>query len=206
MESQAKMELNQNFSEKAKQDFFLVERALKADQSAYAELMSRYKDSIFFMLLKMVNNREDANDLTIETFAKAFENLEKYRPDFSFSTWLFKIGTNNCIDFIRKKRMKLVSLNETFDDDGDEKKFDPPAKILNPEDSFINKQKIGAMHSIVEKLSPRYRKLVILRYFEEKSYEEIAEELDLPLGTIKAQLFRARDLLYNMIKRNKEKL
>jgi len=200
------MEINPNFSEKAKVDFVLVQKALEGDQAAYSELMTRYKESIFFMLLKMVNNREDAMDLTIETFGKAFENIEKYKPEYSFSTWLFKIGTNNCIDFIRKKKMKTVSIDETYGEDNDDRKYDPAEKSMNPEDTFINKQKSNLMHTFVEKLSPRYRQLVVLRYFEEKSYEEISAQLDLPLGTIKAQLFRARDLLYNMMKRNKEKL
>lgn len=201
------MEVNPNFSDKARQDLELVQKAMKlGDQKAYADLMSRYKDSIFFMLLKMVNNREDAMDLTIETFGKAFENLEKYRPEYAFSTWLFRIGTNNCIDFIRKKRLKTLSIDETYGNDDDDIRYDPPAKSLDPEESMIRKQKMHVMHNIVDKLSPRYRKLVVLRYFEEKSYEEIAEELQLPLGTVKAQLFRARDLLYNIMRKTKERL
>jgi RNA polymerase sigma factor (sigma-70 family) len=196
------MEINPNFSEKAAQDFLLVQRALKNDQKAYAELMVRYKDAIFFMLLKMVNNKEDANDLTVEAFGKAFENLEKYRPEFAFSTWLFKIATNNCIDFIRKRKLKTFSIDETYDTgDGDEVRFDLAAQTLDPEEFMIKKQKSDLMRNIVDKLSPRYKQLVVLRYFEEKSYEEISEELDLPLGTVKAQLFRARDLLLNIMKR-----
>lgn len=201
------MEINPNFSDKARQDYLLVVDALETgNESAYASLMSRYKDSIFYMLLKMVNNREDAMDLTIETFGKAFENLDKYKPDFAFSTWLFKIGTNNCIDFIRKKKLKTFSIDETFGEEGDERRYDPPANLLDPEEAMIKKQKTQLMHDIVEKLSPRYKKLVMLRYFEEKSYEEIADELQLPLGTVKAQLFRARDLLYHILRRTTNKL
>ncbi len=201
------MEINPNFSAKAKEDFLLVQQAIDhVDQKAYAELMSRYKDSIYFMLLKMVNNREDASDLTIETFGKAFENLEKYKPDYAFSTWLFKIGTNNCIDFIRKKRLKTISIDEPFENDGDEMTFDIPSGGKNPEDTFISKQKSDILHGLVENLPPRYQRLVYLRYFEEKAYEEIAEELQLPLGTVKAQLFRARDLMYNTLRRNKDKI
>src|SRR5882672_4195811 len=104
--------VNPNLSEKAQKDYALVRSAIDtANQKAYAELMSRYKDSIYFMLLKMVNNRDDADDLTIEAFGKAFKNIKQYTPDYAFSTWLFKIATNNCIDFIRKKRKMLLAID-----------------------------------------------------------------------------------------------
>lgn len=195
------MEVN-NLSDKALHDYKLVLLAVNnGDQKAYAELMTRYKDSIYFMLLKMVNNRDDAEDLTIEAFGKAFKNLRQYTPDYAFSTWLFKIATNNCIDFIRKKRKNTFSIDKNFENsEGDEMTVDFKSELLDPEEKMMKKQKIKLMHEIVEKLKPRYRKLIELRYFQELSYEEIAEELQLPLGTVKAQLFRARDFLYNILK------
>ncbi|MGB3075595.1 MAG: sigma-70 family RNA polymerase sigma factor, partial [Chitinophagales bacterium] len=111
------MEVNSNFSPRAKEDIELVQMALDGDQKAYAALMTRYKDSIYFLLLKMVHNEDDANDLTIEAFGKAFSNLAKYTPDFAFSTWLYKIALNNCIDFIRKKKVETLSLFELNDND-----------------------------------------------------------------------------------------
>jgi len=197
------MEVNPNFSANAKNDFKVVSRAREGDQKAYAELMQRYKDSIYFMALKMVNNKDDAMDLTVETFGKAFENLEKYKPDFAFSTWLFRIATNNCIDFIRKKRLNVVSLNTFTDQDGEERQLEVPSESLNPEETSIKKQESEKLKNIVDQLPLRYRTLIILRYFEEQSYEEIAQQLDLPLGTVKAQLFRARDLLANIMNRKK---
>jgi RNA polymerase sigma-70 factor (ECF subfamily) len=158
------------------------------------------------MALKMVNNKDDAMDLTVETFGKAFENLEKYKPDFAFSTWLFRIATNNCIDFIRKKRLNVVSLNTISEEDGEEKHMQIRAEGLNPEESSIKKQESEKLKNIVEQLPIRYRKLIILRYYDEQSYEEIAQQLDIPLGTVKAQLFRARDLLANIINRKKKNL
>ena len=101
------MELNPNLSLKAQQDVELVQKAKLGDQQAYGELLGRYRDAIYFMLLKMVNNPIDAEDLTIEAFGKAFKNIDQYAPNFAFSTWLFKIATNNCIDFIRKKRTSI---------------------------------------------------------------------------------------------------
>lgn len=193
------MELNPQLSDKAQYDFFLVESALAGNEKAFAKLMSRYKDAIYFMLLKMVNNKNDAEDLTLEAFGKAFKNLQQYSPNYAFSTWLFKIATNNCIDFLRKRRGVYVSI-ENNQENGDN---DPPIKLRsadpNPEEKMIRIQKAILMRRIVHKLKPRYRILVELRYFREYSYEEIAAELNLPLGTVKAQLFRAREMLFKMI-------
>jgi RNA polymerase sigma factor (sigma-70 family) len=200
------MEINPNFSANAKNDFMLVLRAKDGDQKAYAELMQRYKDSIYFMALKMVNNKDDAMDLTVETFGKAFENIEKYKPDFAFSTWLFRIATNNCIDFIRKKRLNVVSLQSLTEEERDEKQLQIVSNTLNPEETSIKKQESEKLKSIVEQLPQRYRSLIILRYYDERSYEEISQQLDLPLGTVKAQLFRARDLMSNIMNRKKKNL
>ncbi len=201
------MDLNLNLSDKAQQDFRLVEQARKGDQRAFAELLGRYRDTIYYMLLKMVNNPVDAEDLTIEAFGKAFKNINQYTPNYAFSTWLFKIATNNCIDFIRKKRSNMVSLDHTFDD---EDTITPASFIqsdsLDPENHMINQQKVTIMRDVVSKLKPRYRRLVELRYFKEFSYEEISRELDLPIGTVKAQLFRARELLFNILKNTPEKI
>ncbi len=203
------MEVNLKLTEKAQRDYDLVQLALgKSDQKAYADLMNNYRDSLYFMLLKMTNDSTDADDLTIEAFGKAFKNLSQYTPDYAFSTWLFKIATNNCIDFIRKKKKMCFSMNKGFDnyDDANEVSHNIPSETLDPEEKFIEKQKIKLMREIVDRLKPHYRKLVILRYFEEYSYEEIAEELELPLGTVKAQLFRAREFLYNILKNSAEKI
>lgn len=200
--------LNPNLSDKAVKDYQLVREAIdKGNQKAYAELMARYKDSIYFMLLKMVNNRDDADDLTIEAFGKAFKNIHQYTPDYAFSTWLFKIATNNCIDYIRKKRKQTFSIDKGFEgDDGEEIALEIKSDALGPEEKMIKKQKVEVMRDVVDKLKPRYKNLVELRYFRELSYEEIAEELNLPLGTVKAQLFRAREFLYQIMKNSEHKL
>lgn len=198
------MEVNTNLTDKALRDFQLVKSAMgNSDQKAYAQLMDYYKDAIYFMLLKMTNNHDDADDLTIEAFGKAFKNLHQYTPDYAFSTWLFKIASNNCIDFIRKKRKNTFSYDQPFlSEDGDDYTISIASDALTPEEKFIRTQKIKLMHDVVDKLKPRYKRLVELRYFNEFSYEEIAEELKLPLGTVKAQLFRARELLYNILQKS----
>lgn len=196
------MELNQNLSDKGKEDYALVKLALDGDQRAFAQLMERYRDSLYFMLFKMVNNKSDADDLTIEAFGKAFKFLDQYTPDFAFSTWLFKIASNNCIDFMRKKRNDHVSIDAVVEDQNNDSMLHLTAEGLDPEEDLIMQQKVSLMRIVVKKMKPRYRMLIESRYFKEMSYEEIAVKLDLPIGTVKAQLFRARELLYNILKKS----
>ena len=185
-------------SDKARQDYELVKTAIQGDEKAFARLLARYKDAIYFMLLKMVNNRSDAEDLTLEAFGKAFKNLHQYSPTFAFSTWLFKIASNNCIDFLRKKKGVHISIeNNDQNENGEQIRL--KSKELNPEEKLIRIQKAILLRKVVRRLKPRYQILVELRYFREFSYEEIAKELSLPLGTVKAQLFRARQMLFKMI-------
>ena len=186
-------------SPKARLDAELVQQAVNGDQRAYAELMERYRDAIYYMLLKMVSNASDAEDLTIEAFGKAFRNIKQYTANFAFSTWLFKIASNNAIDFMRKKKLNNVSIDETLRDT-DAIPVNIRSEQPTPEESLISEQKIMLLRSVVAKLKPRYRRLVELRYFYEYSYEEISEEMGLPIGTVKAQLFRARELLQNVLK------
>ena len=128
----------EHLSDKAKQDLVLVEEAKKGKQAAYAELMDRYRDSIYFTMLKMVKNTDDADDLTIEAFGKAFNRLEQYSPSFAFSTWLFKIASNNSIDFIRKKRIQVTSMDSGLtNSEGDAMQIDARSTGLNPEETII---------------------------------------------------------------------
>jgi RNA polymerase sigma factor (sigma-70 family) len=202
------MEIENNLSGKAIYDLQLVKNAVEnSDQAAYSELLDRYRESVYFLLLKMINNKDDAEDLTIEAFGKAFKNLAQYTPNYAFSTWLFRIATNNCIDFIRKKRTVTISLDRAFmNDEGGEMTMDVRSETSDPEETYIKKQKSKLMRELVEKLKPRYRILIELRYFQELSYEEIAEQLDLPLGTVKAQLFRSREFLYNILRNKQDKI
>lgn len=205
------MEINPSFSEKAKEDYDLVLAAKDGDQKAYAELLGRYRDAIYFMILKMINNKSDAEDLTIEAFGKAFKNIHQYSSDYAFSTWLFKIASNNCIDYLRKNKISSYQTITSSDeisrsDDDSEPTITLSSDSLDPEESMIKNQKANLMRTVVQKLKPRYRKLIELRYFNEFSYEEIAQELELPIGTVKAQLFRARELLYNTLKRSEKNI
>jgi RNA polymerase sigma-70 factor (ECF subfamily) len=195
------MEINERgFSDKALEDFELIDKAVREkDQQAYASLMKRYKKAVYFMILKMIRDADDAEDLTMEAFAKAFRNLHKFKKDYTFSTWLFRIATNNTIDFIRKKKLKTMSLNNTMTDDGGNSvTIDIEDDENNPQDEYIKSQRKEMVRIFVAKLPAKYRKLVKLRYFDELSYDEIAEELGKPLGTVKAQLHRSRELLFEI--------
>ena len=196
------MDLKKQFSAKALEDFDLIDKAIQEhDQQAFATLLQRYRKPVYHMILKMVRNIDDAEDLTIEAFAKAFKNLHRFKKDYTFSTWLFRIATNNSIDFIRKKKLETTSLDTSYtDDNGEAVSMDVQDKGLNPQEVAIKSQKIELIQMFVTKLPAKYQRLVRLRYFDELSYEEIAEELEAPLGTVKAQLHRARELLYDLVK------
>jgi RNA polymerase sigma-70 factor (ECF subfamily) len=188
----------EHHSKKAHDDFEYIKLALDGDENAYARLMLRYKDSIYFMLLKMVKNKNDAEDLTLEAFGKAFANLHLYSSDYAFSTWLFRIATNNCIDFLRKQKGIHFSIDQTVESE-QENGFSLKSTNPDPEEKMILKQRGSILQGFIKKLKQNYQELIELRYFKEYSYEEIAKELDLPIGTVKVQLFRARNMLYNLM-------
>ncbi|TAH01358.1 MAG: sigma-70 family RNA polymerase sigma factor [Sphingobacteriales bacterium] len=196
------MEINPNFSENAIKDFYIIEEAKQGNQKAFTQLMNHYKDSVFYMVNKMLNNPDDASDVTQLTFSKAFENLEKYKPDFAFSTWLFKIATNNAIDFLRKRKQNTISL-ETFYK-AEDKTLEIPSNTLTPEEVAIKKQQITILKDVINQLPEYYLILIELRYYSEKSYDEIADELQIPIGTVKARLFRAKGLLADILNRRKK--
>ncbi len=199
------LDSKRSFSNKALKDFDLIDKAVAGDDKAFGELMMRYKNSVYFMLLKMVKNADDAEDLTIEAFTKAFKSLKNFKKDYTFSTWLFRIATNNCIDFIRKKKLEILSIHSSYtNDSGESLNLDVKDGSLDPQESAIKNQKVILVQEFVALLPPKYRQLVELRYFEELSYEEIAERLNSPLGTVKAQLHRARELLLDIVKNKRD--
>lgn len=192
------MEVESGLSDKAQHDLKVIDRALNGESRAYAELLNRYRDSVYYVMLRMISNPSDAEDLTIEAFGKAFHNLAKYVPSHAFSTWLFRIATNNCIDFMRRKSQSPRPFDH---DEGEEDEVEATvaSDMIAPDELMINRETAASLNRIVKTLKPRYRRLIELRYFEEYSYEEIASELSLPIGTVKARLFRAKVLILNMV-------
>ena len=197
-----------NLTKKGQRDLILVNRALKeGDRMAYNELMKLYRDPLYFMLYEKVNNQEVAKDLTIEALGKAFKKLHLYTPEYTFSTWLFTVAKNHCIDYLRKKKLPITSINNImFNKDGKRTSFDIISNDLMPDQKMEKSQRIAILRQIVNKLKPKYRQLVKLRYFKEMTYDEISESLEIPIGTVKAQLYRSREQLFKILSGSKESL
>ena len=193
--------MRKKLTDKGERDLKLINRAIETgDPKAYAELMKLYRDPLYFMIYEKISDQDVAKDLTIESLGKAFKKLHLYKPDFTFSTWLFTVARNHCIDYLRKKKLPTFSIDKMMvNDDGRKSNFDLESKDPNPEQILMKKQRVKILRRIVDQLKPKYRDLVKLRYFKEYSYEEVAQELDLPLGTVKAQLHRSRDQLFKII-------
>lgn len=200
------MEVKNSISEKAERDALLVKDALEnGSQKAYSELLRYYRDPLYFTLLKMMKNPSDAEDLTIEAFGKAFRNLDKYTTDYAFSTWLFRIAINNCIDYMRRKNTSPQCVDEDFINIENAVGHGAAgfSSEFSQEESYMKKERIRVMHWAVEQLRPKYRTLIELRYFQELSYEEIAQELNISMNNVKIQLFRAKYMLSGIMEKMK---
>jgi len=178
----------------------LIERALNNDQQAYTEIVDHYRDRIYHFVLRMVKDPAQAQDLTQETFIKAFRALDSFNSDYAFTTWLYKIASNNCIDFFRKKRLATTSLDTPIQAKDGELKRDFPNNEQGPESELISKEKTNQIETAIDSLPEKYKKAILLRHTQDKSYEEISEELGIPLGTVKVRIFRAREMLKAKLK------
>jgi RNA polymerase sigma-70 factor (ECF subfamily) len=191
-----------DLSDKAQRDYILVTDALNGVQQAYTKLMELYRDPLFFMMKKMVQNVDDAEDLTIEVFGKAFKMLGNYTPKFAFSTWLFKIASNHCIDFLRRQnKHQILSIDESIENEKNIPDNMFLDEIEDPEEKMIKEQKDIILQEFIKKLHPDYQEILKLKYYYGLSYLEISEELNIPLGTVKARLFRSKELLQTTIKK-----
>ncbi len=191
-----------HLSKKAQEDYKLILAAQEGDEDAYARLLARYNDAVYYMLLKNVRNKADAEDLTLEAFTKAFNSLDTYETKYAFSTWLFKIAKNNCVDFLRKKNGVTISIEEGKEKDTQKEPVIIKCSNSNPEQGLIERQRAVMVHNIVGQLKPQYKEMVELRYFREFTYEEIAATLDIPIGTVKVQLHRAKKRLFTIFEKN----
>ena len=189
----------QDASSSSLQDDRWVVLAVKGDEKAYSELTQKYQKPLYFHVRKMIRKPDFAEDLVQDIFLKAFKSLKNYKNDYAFSTWLYRIATNHTIDYLRKKKLETLSINA---DDSD----DTHAAIqLADEDNFtdepmIKRERKNKVREAIDQLPEKYREVILKRHIEEKSYQEISEEMDIPLGTVKAHIFRARELLYKYMK------
>ena len=181
-------------------DQILIKKALAGNESAYKLLLNKHKDAIFRLIVKIVHNQEEAQDLVQETFMKAFGSLSSYKCQYRFTTWLYKIAANNCIDFLRKRRLISVSLDQPLETKDGEVSIELADWTYNPEADLDSRQKSLSIDAAIETLPQKYREVIIFRHKQEKSYEEIAQILGIPVGTVKARIFRARELLKKKLK------
>jgi RNA polymerase sigma-70 factor (ECF subfamily) len=192
-----------NFSSQSKsktEDIALIEAALNGEQSAYQKLMKKYYQIIYNLIYKMISRKEEVEDLTQEAFIKAFNSLKNFDKQFAFSTWLFKIATNNSIDYLRKKKLSTFSIDKPIESDDSDFKFEIADENFKPDKNLIESERRKLLDEAIDNLPEKYKKVILLRHKEEKEYEEISMELNLPLGTVKAHIFRGRELLYKYLK------
>ena len=178
----------------------MIEDALRGDDRAYKKLMAKYHDAIHNFVYRMVHDREQVEDLTQEAFIKAFSSLKNFNEEFAFSTWLYKIATNNCIDYIRKKKLQMYSIDKPIESKDSDFTFELPDESYEADQELISDQRTVMLRKAIDRLPEKYRRVIFLRHVEEKSYEEIAAQLKLPIGTVKAHIFRAREILYRQLR------
>lgn len=187
-------------SQSSEQDRELVTAALAGKQSAYQELMDKYKGALTRHVQRMVRSSTEIDDLVQECFIKAFSALKSYSADYAFSTWLYKIATNHTIDYLRKKRLQTFSIDRPIQTKDGEVEYEIPDTDYRPDKHIVQDQRRELIQEAIDALPPKYHTVIVMRHQQEKSYEEIARELDLPLGTVKAHIFRARALLYKHLR------
>lgn len=181
-------------------DRILINDALEGDQRAYDVLIKKYRGSVYNLVYRMIENRQEAEDIVQETFIKAFNALKTFNEEFAFSTWLFKIATNNCIDTLRKRKLQTYSLDTPVQTKDGEVSRDFADERYSPEQSTISSESTSIILDSVESLPKKYQLVINMRHKEDRSYEEISELLEIPIGTVKARIFRAREILKRKLK------
>jgi len=181
-------------------DIKLIKRCKRGEEAAFEQLLNRYRGAIFNLCYRMTRHPEDARDLAQEIFIKVFSLLDRYDDHFAFSSWLFRIATNHCIDHLRRNRLRFLSLEGGFGPDGDTMEIQLPDSGPHPDTVLQRKEAISRLDEVIAELPPHYRVITLLRHDQQLSYEEIATILDLPLGTVKARIHRARNLIKQMLK------
>ena len=194
-------------SASSQQDRALVEQALAGRQAAYQTLVEKYREPLSRHVSRMVRDKKVVDDLVQEAFIKAFSALASYSADFAFSTWLYKIATNHTIDYLRRRKLSTISMDRPPGrEEGEDRPIEFPDSTYRPDRHVMEDQQRALIHSAIEQLPEKYHRVIVMRHQQEMSYEEIAEELDLPLGTIKAHIFRARALLYRYLRDRRDDL
>ena len=172
----------------------LVAAVLEGDRERFGDLIDRYQGRLVNYLFRLLRNGDDAHDLAQEVLVKVYQVLDRYDPQYKFSTWLFRVAQNAAIDQIRRRRLKVVSLRQE-DEEGEGRDWDLPSPERGPYGELRNQERGEAIQEAIESLPWEYRELILLRHFGELHYEEIARIKEMPLGTVKNKLFRGRQML-----------
>lgn len=177
-----------------------IEKAKKGDQVAFTFLLDRYWNEVYGFMLKRTENETDSEDITIETFSKAFDKIATYNPEFQFNTWLIAIAKNVHIDMLRKKKSTVFV---EITDEEDQQAYNVADSSPSAEDDLITEQNLSRLLQFIKELKPHYQEVIQLRYFQEMSYQEISEQLNEPLSNVKIKLLRAKKLLAEIIESKK---
>jgi RNA polymerase sigma-70 factor (ECF subfamily) len=178
----------------------LTERAKRGDREAFAELIEIYKDKIFQLAYRMVGNRQDAEDIAQETFLRVYANLHNYDDSYKFSTWIYRIATNLCIDRGRKKRPDFSLDEEIESGQGMDWYSRLSSNDKTPEEKLVTQELQETVQDAISHLAPKYRSIMILRYIEDLSLQEISDVLKLPVTTIKTRIHRGREALRSRLR------
>jgi RNA polymerase sigma-70 factor (ECF subfamily) len=204
-------------SASSEEDRALVRRALgepgadgqptaRRDERAFERLVEKYRGPLTRHVAGMLRDPQATDDLVQEAFVKAFTALPSYSPDYAFSTWLYRIATNHTIDHIRRRRLKTVSIDKPIGTRDGEMQMELPDSTYRPDRAIVADQRGALLREAIDRLPEKYHRVIVMRHQEDLSYEEIATALDLPLGTVKAHIFRARALLNKFLRDQRDDL
>lgn len=185
------------------EDYTAVRKVLDGDNSAFHFLQDKYTVLVSSLIRRMIYNEQDVEDLTQETFIKAYKALNSFQFKYTFSAWIYRIASNNCIDFLRKKRFQTLSLDQSIGDEDSNYYIQIEDSSNIPDLNVLFNERKQALNEAIAKLPEKYREIIHLRHELELDYSEIAEQLKIPLGTVKAHLFRARKLLYSKLRKQR---
>jgi RNA polymerase sigma-70 factor (ECF subfamily) len=186
--------------ESAQENHEIIQKIINGEKDAFSRIVNKYQNALYGLIFKMLNDKDEVDDIVQETFIKAFSSIKSFDERYSFATWLFKIGTNNCIDHLRKKKIYSISIDSTVSDEDGDSNFKLPDVTYEADKNIIEEQKKKLIEDAINSLPKKYAAVIRMRHQEDKTYEQISKELNMPVGTVKAHIFRAREMLNKYLK------